>query len=270
MILRVALFSLLTFLCGFVTPGTAGEQEKAAPSGEPQLRVTAYNIRHGAGRDGKVDLDRTAAVLRALDADLIALQEVDKNCRRSGQRDLAAELAQRLGMTHRFGKFMDYQGGEYGMAILSRLPITATTRHPLPRGAEPRCALEVQVTVPGLAQPLSFLSIHNDWTDGEIRTRQVTALLTALAEHRHPVILAGDFNGPRDDASLQLLEKRQWQILPKNDSPAPTFPAHQPEVEIDFLVVKNLPPFTCRHWVEEEEDASDHRPLAASFSWTAR
>lgn len=112
---------------------------------DPILRVVSYNIKHGRGMDGKVDLDRTAKVLAKLKPDIIALQEVDKHCTRSGKVDIAAELGKRLKMDHRFGKFMDFQGGEYGMAVLSRLPIKTTRIHKLPRGAEPRIALEVVV-----------------------------------------------------------------------------------------------------------------------------
>ena len=70
-------------------------------------------------------------------------------------------------MEHAFGKFMGYQGGEYGMAVLSRFPIAKVVRHQLPEGAEPRCALEVKVTPKGWSEPLSFIGIHLDWTKGD-------------------------------------------------------------------------------------------------------
>ncbi len=133
------------------------------------IRIVSYNIRHGEGLDRRVDLKRIAKVISALKPDLVALQEVDKNCKRSGNQDIAAELGRLTGMQHRFGRFMDYQNGEYGMAILSRLPIMETIRHSLPKGAEPRCAFEVKVQVAGLPSPVSFVCIHNDWTDEVIR-----------------------------------------------------------------------------------------------------
>ena len=95
--------------------------------------------------DGRVDLKRTAEVIRSLSPDLVTLQEVDKNCTRSGSIDLTEELAGILKMEGRFGKFMNFQGGEYGMAVLSKFPIISHQVHVLPRGAEPRCALEVRV-----------------------------------------------------------------------------------------------------------------------------
>ena len=93
-----------------------------ASSDKTSLKILSYNIKHGRGMDGKVDLPRIAKVVRSLSPDLVALQEIDRNCTRSGSIDLTAELGAMLGMEGRFGKFMDYQGGEYGLAVLSVLP----------------------------------------------------------------------------------------------------------------------------------------------------
>ncbi|HUG27420.1 MAG TPA: endonuclease/exonuclease/phosphatase family protein, partial [Gemmatimonadales bacterium] len=98
------------------------------------LRVVSYNIRHGRGMDGEVNLERTAAVLRQLTPDIVALQEVDNRVTRSGGEDQAAVLGGLLGMEHAFGSFMDYQGGQYGMAILSRHPIVRVDPVRLPEG----------------------------------------------------------------------------------------------------------------------------------------
>ena len=130
----------LTYLCLFLTSSIIANDEKS-------LNVISYNIRHGAGMDKLVNIERTANVLQKLKPDLIALQEVDKNCTLSQNIDIAKELGKKLGMHHHFEKFMDYQGGEYGMAILSRFPIEKAIRHQLPKGSEPRCAIEVQVKI---------------------------------------------------------------------------------------------------------------------------
>ncbi|MCY2995293.1 MAG: hypothetical protein NTY19_46640 [Planctomycetota bacterium] len=94
------------------------------PSGqaaEPlRIRVLTYNIQHGEGTDGKIDLARTAAVIKRLTPDLAALQEVDKATTRSRGVDQAAELGKLTGMHVAFGKAMDFAGGRYGEAILSR------------------------------------------------------------------------------------------------------------------------------------------------------
>ena len=72
------------------------------------LSVLSYNIKHGRGMDGKVDLPRIAKVIRSVSPDLVALQEIDRNCTRSGAVDLTSELGNILGMEGRFGEFMDF------------------------------------------------------------------------------------------------------------------------------------------------------------------
>lgn len=84
------------------------------------LRVVSYNIKHGRGNDNVVDLERTAGVIRAHRPDIVGLQEVDDRAERSGKVPQAEWLGKSLGLHYAFGRFMDYQGGAYGMAILTR------------------------------------------------------------------------------------------------------------------------------------------------------
>lgn len=258
-------------LAGLVgnAPRASGDENVAAQSPErPTLRVVSSNIRHGVGMDGKLDLDRSAAVLRRLEPDLVALQEVDERCRRSGGVDQAAALGKALGMEHRFGEFMDYDGGRYGLAVLSRFPLKATRRHELPPGAEPRCALEVEVEVPGLGRPVSFTCVHNDWTQEPIRVRQMRALTAALGERR-PAIIAGDYNGEPGSASLTVLADAGWRILAKDGARGanPTWPADAPTQEIDHVAERGLPEYSVSHDVIDERVASDHRPILAVFTF---
>lgn len=226
----------------------------------------AYNIKHGRGMDNEVNLKRIANVLRALKPDLIALQEIDHTCTRSGTVDEAAALGKLLGMEHRFGKFMNFQGGQYGLAILSRFPIEKTIRHQLAPGAEPRCALEIVVRPTANGNPLSFLSIHNDWTREDFRVAQVKDLIQGLAEQKHAVILAGDFNAQPDDKSLALLTKAGFSMVAKKGG-RKTFPSPAPKVEIDYFMTRGIKfskPPTCS--VHDERVASDHRPIVMELS----
>ena len=248
--------------CAFGNTSLADEQAHISNN---TLRILAYNIRHGRGMDDKIDIERIANVISSTSADLVALQEVDKNCNRSGNQDIAAVLGEMLEMEHRFGKFMTYDGGEYGLAVLSRFPILDSKRHELPEGAEPRCALEVMIIPEGYSEPVSFVSIHNDWTDEGIRIRQVEALLSGLKERTGPVILAGDFNARPDGASLTLLTEAGWDMLEKEGDKT-TFPADVPDREIDYFYIKNFPDVTTHHVVIEEKVASDHRPIYAEIS----
>ena len=97
----------------------------------------SYNVHHGEGSDGRIDLERIAAVIKEEKADLVALQEVDRGVLRSGKRDLPAELAKLTGMSVFFENNFGYQGGEYGNAILTRLPVLSWRRTPSTRCWKP-------------------------------------------------------------------------------------------------------------------------------------
>lgn len=226
-----------------------------------EFRVASYNIKHGQGMDGKIDLKRTAEVILKMKADVVTLQEVDRNCGRSGNLDIAAELGKLLKMDHRFGKSIPLGKGSYGVAVLSRLPIVEMKHYKLPGGPEPRTALEVRVKVEGVEGPVSVVSIHNDWTSDEVRRGQVNSLLEQMGQVKNPIVLAGDFNAQREAASMKIFDREGWQVLDKKG--AKTCPSDVPKVEIDFMVTKGVPWKVLEHKVVEEKVASDHRPIYA-------
>jgi endonuclease/exonuclease/phosphatase family metal-dependent hydrolase len=228
-----------------------------------ELTIAAYNIRHGRGSDRKLNLKRTAEVLRSLNADLIALQEVDKVCNRSKKIDQAKFLGKQLNMYSHFEKFMDFQGGEYGMAVLSRFPIQKIIRHDLPRGSEPRCALEIQVIHPKLEQKISFIGIHNEWNKRPIRTKQIETLVNEIKNYEHSVILAGDFNAELDDVSMETFKDNTWTITDVNGKK--TWPSHKANIQIDFFIMKNIETQEIIHHTIDEKIASDHLPIMAKL-----
>ncbi|MCB1129314.1 MAG: endonuclease/exonuclease/phosphatase family protein, partial [Verrucomicrobiae bacterium] len=160
------------------------------------LRVMTWNIHHGEGTDGQVDLERIAAVIKAEEVALVALQEVDKGVERTNRRDLAGELAALTGMTALFSNNFSYQGGEYGNAILSRLPVTSwnNTHLRMLRPGEQRGVLQATVDWHGI--PLRFLSTHIDYRrDDAERLANVAEFqqLAARSATRY-FMIAGDFN----------------------------------------------------------------------------
>lgn len=227
-------------------------------SAQGTLRVAAYNIKHGLGMDSIIDLERIADVLRPLNADVITLQEMDAGVARTSGVDQARVLGELLGMTPHFGDFMPYQGGEYGMAVLTRLPVLSVENIRLPDGEEPRSALSVSVSVDG--RPVSVVGIHLYMTPEE-RRAQADALDDWLERVEHPVVLAGDFNSRRGDIVLRSLQEAEWFVVDKDGSPD-TFPSDGPVREIDFVMVRPAEAFeVLEHYVVEESVASDHRPL---------
>ena len=228
-----------------------------------ELKIASYNIKHGRNMNGKIALEDTAKLLEKLGAEIIALQEVDKQCARSGKIDQAAFLGKHLNMHHAFGKFFDYQGGEYGMALLSKHPILEVKKHRLPDGAEPRIALEI-VIEPEKGKKVSCVCIHFDYTSEKRRQPQIKALFKALENTTHPVALIGDFNATPDSASMGLF-KDKWLNVSKKGNPF-TFPSDKPKMEIDYFVLRGFKKnATCR--VIEEKVVSDHRPLVADVEY---
>lgn len=225
------------------------------------VRVLAYNIRHGVGMDQRPDLERTARVIRALEPHVVLLQEVDSATARTRGVDQARQLAELTGLQHyAFGRFMDYDGGAYGMAALSASPILLHENHVLPQGAEPRSALAVRVQPTVNSPEIVFVGIHL-YRSGPERFAQAKRLLEALAEEHAPVMLVGDFNSQPGDAVMRLLGT-QWTLPAKPTAARFTFPADAPQREIDYVLYRPESAFSVIEYrVVEEPVASDHRPV---------
>ncbi|KAA5541938.1 metallophosphoesterase [Roseiconus nitratireducens] len=230
------------------------------------LRAVSYNIKHGLGMDGKLDLKRTGSVLDELEADVVALQEVDRGVNRSGSVDQPEELAKQLKMHAAFGSFMELQGGQYGLAILSRHPIVREHVIRLPRGNEPRVALAVEVRLPNAA-PLMVVNLHFDWvSDDSFRFDQARALNEYLATLKIPYLLMGDFNDVPESRTLKLFSENSLEVA-KPAEDRFTFSSVDPKKEIDFLFVHPKSNWTVeRVRVIDEALASDHRPVAATLT----
>jgi endonuclease/exonuclease/phosphatase family metal-dependent hydrolase len=221
-----------------------------------EIRVMSWNLHHGVGEDGKLDLERIAARIREQKPDVVVLQEVDNKCRRSKSVDQAAELAKLTGLTGVFGKAMDFDGGEYGQAILSKHPLGETKVHRLPGEGEPRIAFEAVVNFK--SQPLRLVSVHLDYEQDARRLKQAETLVKELSASKEPLILAGDFNDGPDSAALKVFADALTPV--KKSEPHLTCPAAKPDVEIDHMFLRGLKaasPVT----VLPEAVASDHRPL---------
>jgi len=214
--------------------------EISKPVDPPQhkpLRVLSYNIHHGApaGNSSPINLDNIAAVIRQQDPDLVALQEVDKNTNRS-QNDQAKVLGQKLGMQYFFSKSINYSGGEYGVALLSKFPIISSERILLSNqvsSGEQRSLGIITVDVPGLGK-LRFGTVHLDLVFGN-RQAQAEQLRDLGKTSAYPMILAGDFNMERLDTEFTPL-KSEFSLSCTNGCPL-TFPADKPVKEIDFILL---------------------------------
>src|SRR5437763_9955712 len=134
------------------------------------IRVMSYNIHVGVGMDKKLDLARIAGVIKAQHPDLVGLQEVDRGVERTQRIDEIAEIARMTKMDYAFAFNLRYQGGQYGVAILSRYPIMATDHrlYKNTREAERRGCIRAEVLVHD--RPLNFVTTHLDYQyeDGRV------------------------------------------------------------------------------------------------------
>jgi endonuclease/exonuclease/phosphatase family metal-dependent hydrolase len=225
------------------------------------LRIVAYNIKHGRGMDGRVDLLRVARVLRGLDADVITLQEVDDRTERTGRVDQVAVLAEALGYRGFHGPHRPYQGGHYGNGVLTRLPVREVrTRAIPPASGSALAVLEVRVDLPSGATT-SVVSVHLAGSVAE-RMAQAEAVTAFFVGADRPVVLAGDFNdGPDGPVVTRLRE--DWRVAVKSGD-SYTYPADEPDREIDFVMVRPSDAVeVLEHRVVLEAMAADHRPLLA-------
>jgi len=236
-----------------------GTQEREPPHRTDTLRILAYNTHHGAGMDEVLDLNRIAELISEANPDLVTLQEIDLRVDRTGGVDQAGTYGALTGMQPLFGEFMAYQGGHYGMALLTRLPVLEWTNHGLPPGAEPRSALTARVRLPGSGREAVISGIHFYRTEEE-RLAQAGTLMEALRDEVGLVILAGDFNSTPGSPVMELLAT-EWAVAAKDGSSF-TFPADDPAREIDFVLIRPKGGFrVLEHRVLGEEVASDHRPI---------
>ncbi len=250
---------LLTMICGTLASSVSAQPERVT------LSVLSYNIHHGEGTDGKVDLQRLADVIKSTGADLVSLQEVDDQTERTGKIDQTARLAELTGLNGRFVHQIDYEGGRYGQAILSRFPVSDVTVHWLPGtpDRERRIAGAVSVTID--ERQLTFVTTHLHHNNAAFRRDQASQLNQLFSETDGIVILTGDLNATPESEPLQVLSQH-WKSATDPSPEMATFPAVKPERQLDYILFRpqqRLQVISAK--VIDEPLASDHRPLLVRF-----
>jgi endonuclease/exonuclease/phosphatase family metal-dependent hydrolase len=172
-------------------------------------------------------------------------------------------------MHGKFGKAIDYGGGDYGQAILSRWPIESFEVHELPgaEAEEQRIAVIAMIAAEDNRPPIRFVGTHLHHRSEEHRLSQTRRLLEILrAESLATTIVTGDLNAQPDSATVQLfLQDFEDSSL----DGALTFPAASPRARIDYILLANGHPWRVVHnAVPDEPMASDHRPLFADLEWS--
>ena len=258
------LFTLLALSTSLMGCSSMDETH-VSPHDTTAIRVATYNIKHGRGMDGTIDLERTAETLISMDADIIALQEVDDRARRSGDIDQASWLADRLGMHAAYGSFMEFQGGRYGLAILSRQPIQSYESWRLADGHEPRVALAADILT-GSGDVITMIVVHYDWVEDDgYRFDQAQETIRRIETLETPWIVLGDFNDVPGSRTMVAFETIGRNVLKPVDDAA-TFPSGHPEVEIDHIITGPADVWRpASAMVIPESRTSDHRPVMSEL-----
>ena len=258
---------MVSVLCTLCAATCLFAVSRTASRGARTVRVMSYNVHVGTGMDKKLDLPRVAEVIRRERPDLVGLQEVDRGVERTGRVDQIEELARLTGMHYAFAPNLAYQGGWYGVAVLSRFPILASehARFQHMREAERRGYLRVEVSVGGRA--VSFVTTHLDYQHDDNRLYETRQLLEALPRTDAPLIVAGDFNEEPAGASYKLMLSRfadAW-AAGAGGSDGLTYPADKPRKRIDYIFHAPRERTSARRARVVESLASDHRALVAEI-----
>lgn len=217
--------------------------------------VMTFNMHHGEGMDGKVDIIRIAKLLEREKVDIIALQEVDRYRLRSGFVDQARELSEMLGMHMVYSPSLTYKVGQYGMAILSRYPIADSSWTLLPGNLETRSLLMTTVLIG--SEPVHIATTHLGLSE-EDRRLQLTRVSELVADKQGPLVVLGDFNMEEDAFQVQM-SKIPLIDVPLSKNSQGTFTGGQ-RIDYVFSNVDN----TGSAWTVPTI-FSDHFPVIARF-----
>jgi endonuclease/exonuclease/phosphatase family metal-dependent hydrolase len=255
-------------------------------SDRANLTVLVYNIHAGKDAKGIDNLERVSQIIRETKADIVLLQEVDKGTTRSGKVDQVARFEELTGFHGAFGKTLDYQGGDYGIAILSRWPIRSDTLIHLPVDPpqlrsgvsyEPRGALVVTTFSP--VGRLRIINTHLDASRADSFRVQEIRTVVQTAEENGRLVLAsvpelgllttlvgGDFNSEPESAVHEAMISAGWRdgFAVCGKGSGLSYPDDKPVKRIDYLWMR--PGTGCHDATVLASNASDHRPVLFHIS----
>ncbi|MBQ8770519.1 MAG: metallophosphoesterase [Bacteroides sp.] len=222
------------------------------------LKLMTYNIRNAKGMDGVCNFQRIANVISNEAPDVVAIQELDSMTTRSGQKFVLNEIAERTQMHASYAPAISFQGGKYGIGILSRKKPLDIHSYPLPGREEARMLMVAEF------EDYFFACTHLSLTE-EDRLASLDIIKKSVGKSDKPYFLAGDLNDTPDSKFIKALQQ-DFQVL--TNLKKPTFPAPEPTETIDYIAAwkhrsNNFANLSAQ--VHEEPLASDHRPLTVQL-----
>ena len=229
-----------------------------------------YNIHVGVGMDKRLDLQRIADVINKEKPDLVGLQEVDRGVQRTQRIDEIVELSKLTHMDYAFAFNLAYQGGQYGVAILSRFPIRATEHRLYKnlREAERRGFIRAEVKIDG--RLVHFATTHLDYQHDDGRLFEGQQMLAFLSDVKGPLIVVGDFNDTPAGETYRLMRPQFDDAWLVTKDEGLSYPADKPTKRIDYIFTRLSDGITAkRAWVVNTL-ASDHLPVVADLELTSQ
>lgn len=222
-------------------------------------RIMTYNIRHAEGVDGRLDVTRIAQLILRNQPDVVALQEVDSATQRVGKKDILGLLAQETKMHASFASAIPFQGGKYGVGLLSREVPLRVSKMSLPGRDEKRVLLVVEF------KDYFMACTHLSLTQAD-RLLAIQKIQAHMSNKVKPVFLAGDMNYHPSSREATLMYRDFWLL---NDTAACSYPVTHPNELLDYIYLKKAS-FQYRvdsSVVLSDTVASDHRPVLVQVSF---
>ena len=228
--------------------------QQTKTSTETEITILSYNVRNCLGLDNAVNYQRVADIIKKTDADIVSLQELDSATSRSKGVSVLNELARLTAMIPTYRASINYQGGKYGIGILTKGKPLKIESISLPGREEQRSVLVVEMKDYALA------CSHFSLTEAD-QLQSVEIIDQLTTKYTRPVLLAGDMNATPGSPVINIFSKN-WQFL--NDTTQLTFPANKPIKCIDFIMARKQNGYSIKllkTGVGNEPVASDHLPV---------
>lgn len=219
-----------------------------------ELVVMSYNVKSGAGMDGRRDFVRTAEVIAGQNPEVVAVQELDSMTARSNHKYVLGELASRTGLKPYYAPAIDYDGGKYGIGILAKDEPLAVRRYALPGSEEARALIVAEF------EDFAFACTHLSLTEAD-RVKSAEIIRTIAGSYDKPFFVAGDFNALPSSEVIGTMAK-DFKIL--TDTTQLTFPADVPNRTLDYIMVDAPRVDKIEVLIDTVIDnpiSSDHRPV---------
>lgn len=228
--------------------------KKSIEKKQSTVKILSYNVRNCRGMDGVTDYKRIANIITRVAADIVAIQELDSVTKRSNGVVVLNELSSLTNMYKTYSASIAFDGGKYGIGILTKEKPIKWKVIALPGREEGRSLLIVEL------KDYVICCTHFSLTK-EDRVTSVEIINEALKNISKPIFIAGDFNAVPESEVIKNVENK-WFML--NNPELPTIPSKNPQKCIDFIFASKFTGHTyqtLRTFVEQEPVASDHLPV---------